>query len=108
MVLSILYIYQLSFIGSRVYVFLTDYEKKKIENNELEAREIDSTTKMLGKVVSNENGWSKVDDGRGGTFYLPSEWQKDNEITIEKYDIINYHEDTNQAYIKGYAIKEIR
>ncbi|MBZ8007721.1 hypothetical protein AVBRAN9334_06085 [Campylobacter sp. RM9334] len=75
---------------------------------EFKGDEINSTTIMLGKVVDCENGWSKVDDGRGGKFYLPLERQKDNEIIIEKYDIIGYHEDTNQAYIKGYAIKEIR
>lgn len=70
--------------------------------------EIPSDTFMLGKVVECKNGWSKVDDGRGGKFYLPLERQKDYEITIEKYDIIGYHKDTNQAYIKDYAIKEIR
>lgn len=75
---------------------------------EFKGDEINSTTIMLGKVVDCENGWSKVDDGRGGKFYLPLERQKDNEIIIEKYDIIGYHEDTNQAYIKGYVIKEIR
>lgn len=75
---------------------------------EFKGNEINSTTKMLGKVVGCENGWCKVDDGRGGKFYLPLERQEGYEITIEKYDIIGYHKDTNQAYIKGYAIKEIR
>lgn len=80
--------------GSRVYGF--------------KGNEINSTTKMLGKVVGCENDWSKVDDGRGGKFYLPLERQKGYEITIEKYDIIGYHKETHQAYIKGYAIKEIK
>ncbi|MBZ7995536.1 hypothetical protein AVCANL279_04715 [Campylobacter canadensis] len=77
--------------GSRVYEFKGD--------------EINSTTKMLGKVIKCENGWSKVDDGRGGKFYLPLD-KKDGEIIIEKCDIIGYHKKTHQAYIKGYAIKD--
>lgn len=79
--------------SSRVYEFKGD--------------EINSTTKMLGKVVGCENGWCKVDDGRGGKFYLSLD-KKGDEIIIEKCDIVGYHKDTNQAYIKGYAIKEIR
>lgn len=79
--------------SSRVYEFKDD--------------EINSTTKMLGKVVECKNGWSKVDDGRGGKFYLPLD-KKDGEIIIEKCDIIGYHKETHQAYIKGYAIKEIK
>lgn len=69
--------------------------------------EIPSDTFMLGKVVGCENGWCKVDDGRGGKFDLPLD-KKDGEIIIEKCDIVGYHKKTHQAYIKGYAIKEIK
>lgn len=79
--------------GSRIYKFGGD--------------ELPSDTFMLGKVVECENGWSKVDDGRGGKFYLPLD-KKGDEIIIKKCDIIGYHKDTKQAYIKGYAIKEIK
>lgn len=80
--------------GSRVYKFGDD--------------KLPSNTFMLGKVVECKNGWSKVDDGRGGKFYLPLEKQLESKIEIQKYDIIGYHKETHQAYIKGYAIKEIK
>lgn len=80
--------------GSRIYKFGGD--------------EISSNTFMLGKVVECKNGWSKVDDGRGGKFYLPLEKQLESKIEIQKYDIIGYHKETHQAYISGYAIKEIK
>ncbi|MBZ7986098.1 hypothetical protein AVANS14531_07095 [Campylobacter sp. Cr9] len=79
--------------------------ENKFRKYEFDKEQIKSNTLMLGKVVKCENGWSKVDDGRGGKFYLPLEMQKGNEIIIEKYDIVDYHKETNQAYIKGYAIK---
>lgn len=80
--------------SSRVYEFGDD--------------KLPSDTFMLGKVVECENGWCKVDDGRGGKFYLPFEKQLESKIEIKKCDIIGYHKETHQAYIKGYAIKEIR
>lgn len=93
-----------AFDGARELYFWGDNSRLY----EFKGDEINSTTKMLGKVVDCKNCWSKVDDGRGGKFYLPLERQKGYEIIIEKCDIIDYHKQTNQAYIKGYAIKEIR